>query len=53
MEVYVVFYTQDGIVKHVKVFEDERKAHIELDYMKSITAGREDEDCDMVTCEVE
>jgi len=49
----VILYTQGDIVKHVRVVEDRKEADIILGEGKAMAAYREDEDCDMVICEVE
>ena len=51
--VCVILYTQGDVVKHVRVIEDRKEADIVLGEGKATAAYREDEDCDMVICEVE
>ena len=53
VSVCVILYTQGDIVKHVRVVEDRKEADIILGEGKAMAACREDEDCDMVICEVE
>lgn len=53
MEVHIVFYTQDGVVKHARVFEDKEKVRQSFARVKELTVEREDEDSDMISCEVE
>ena len=51
--IHIVLYTQADIVQHIRVFRARPDADLALEAGKAITADRDDEDCDMVICEME